>query len=985
MRTKKLIAALAAALALLLLAGNCAAVGTGRSFAFDTPEDGEDPSFPKGEAIFEDEPALSAAGDADRTVKRAKGGDVTVTLTDPGPEGNGPAGPVEPGVAVIRSTEKLSATAPGAAALDLLYTPDGEGSPTEIKVIVSFVSGTKTLVFRDRLKAGVRRTLYCDLSDLGKNAKINSFSVSAEWKPTGAAPGTLTFSEIRSADGAVFDLMSRMSSRSLSVDSGAAAPNSGGLKVTPENGTAELSGALDPDGIPSDGIPSDGIPSGGGDGGRYVYYAEIRLAAASGSVSAEFFREGGPSDRGPADAPQNSASIPVRDGEFSYMFRIPYGCAENYTLTLRSSDNSPFNVKYIKIRRAAEDDLAGEAPCTVTRNEIADGTLFYEGKLTKSASVRYVGQKVSLCTAPFSGGDVTVIAAAKATNTFSFKVSLKGVPQGGYENLYWLEVGEGDGGGIPITKKQFPAAPKVAEGTGRVFGLHGADPAGVFETGVPRVIVDVDLDALTGGSHSLSAGLAVSRGSSLYYVDGGAISRLDSDVKFYANSGVEMYLRFLTDEPAEWLLRDGETEEDDKRGLDMYLAVVSFLCGRYGNISSVIIPDVYGASADDPWEVAYSAALLARLTSSAASRSGDPVFVTVPVASGSKDGTAEVLAAFTAEALSGMGPVPWSVISFSGEREFPEVDLAVSAARANGTSFPAFAAVCWVPEPGTSAKKVSSGFLEMCSDSSHASVRAVFLSLSSVEPDGLVDDFSVLSPPRSDGKSRTEHLGADAFSPNGIRGSATLWDFSHSYSAGGWTAGTGVTSFGTVSRGDGGERALRCCLGEDDAFGIALCTIPEKTYLTRAPLVEFDLTVSAGKGAEIVFLFGGDGGRTEYSARVAGGTGALRVMCDLTKSGNVEKPRYVAVMIRSEGEVTVDFTRIACHSATLTSEEIIGAEEDGNKPFGNLPAGPKRIFFLLSVTVAAAGAVLLAIRCIRSDRDFTPSPARRRTSADKKS
>ena len=197
MRTKKLIAALAAALELLLLAGNCAAVGTGRSFAFDTPEDGEDPSFPKGEAIFDDEPALSAAGDADRTVKRAKGGDVTVTLTDPGPEGNGPAGPVEPGVAVIRSTEKLSATAPGAAALDLLYTPDGEGSPTEIKVIVSFVSGRKTLVFRDRLRAGVRRTLYCDLSDLGKNAKINSFSVSAEWKPTGAAPGTLTFSEIR--------------------------------------------------------------------------------------------------------------------------------------------------------------------------------------------------------------------------------------------------------------------------------------------------------------------------------------------------------------------------------------------------------------------------------------------------------------------------------------------------------------------------------------------------------------------------------------------------------------------------------------------------------------------------------------------------------------------------------------------------------------------------------------------------------------------
>ena len=974
---KKLIAALAAALALLLCAGNCAAVGTGRSFAFNSPSNGQSSSFPKGEAMFEDEPVLTVAGDANRTLKRAENDDVTVTLTDPG-RADGPAGPVELGIAVVRSSKKLSVAAPHAAALDLLYTPDGEGSPSRIKVVVSFVSGENTLVFRDELRPGVKRTLYCDLSDFGKSAKINSFSVSAEWEPTGADPGKLTFSEIRSADETVFDLMSKLSSHSLSVDSGAAAPKSGGLRVTPEDGTAELSGVLDPGAIPAEGE----------NGERYVYYAEIRLAAASGSVSAEFFRDGGPSE-GLADAPQSSASIPVQDGEYSYLFRIPIGCAEDYTLTLRSSDNSPFTVKYIKIRRTAADDLMGEAPCTVTRNEIADGTLFYEGKLTKSASVKYVGQKVSLCTVPFSGGDVTVIATAKATNTFSFKVSLKGLPQGGYENLYWLEVGEGDDGGVPITKKQFPAAPKAAESTGRVFGLHGADPAGVFETGVPRVVVDVDLDALTGGPHSLTAGLTVSRGSSLYYVDGAAVSRLDADVKFYAASGVEMYLRFLTDEPSAWLPRDGEADEEDRRGLDMYLAVVSFLCGRYDNISSVIIPDVYGASgAEDPWDGAYTVALMARLTSSAASRSGDPVFVTVPLDAGSKDGSNETLATFTAEALSGMGSVPWSVISFSGDTEFPEVDLAVSSARANGTSFPSFGAVCWVPEAGTPVKDVSSKFLELCSDGVPASVRAVFLSLSSVEPDGLVDDFSILSPPRSDGKSRTEHLDADEFSTdveNNIKGSLTLWDFTHSYSTGGWTAGTGITSFGTVSRGDGGQRALRCCLGEDDAFGIALCTIPEGEGLARAPLVEFDLSVSAERDAEIVFLFGGDGGRTEYSAKVGEGNTDLRALCDLTKSEKGERPSWAAVMIRSEGAVTADFKKIVCHSSTLTSDEIAGTGKEEKKTFLNLPAGPKRIYIMLAATLAAVGAVWLAIHCIRSDRDFTPSPVRRNTRGRKKS
>ena len=285
-------------------------------------------------------------------------------------------------------------------------------------------------------------------------------------------------------------------------------------------------------------------------------------------------------------------------------------------------------------------------------------------------------------------------------------------------------------------------------------------------------------------------------------------------------------------------------------------------------------------------------------------------------------------------------------------------------------------------------KDVSSKFLELCSDGVPASVRAVFLSLSSVEPDGLVDDFSILSPPRSDGKSRTEHLDADEFSTdveNNIKGSLTLWDFTHSYSTGGWTAGTGITSFGTVSRGDGGQRALRCCLGEDDAFGIALCTIPEGEGLARAPLVEFDLSVSAERDAEIVFLFGGDGGRTEYSAKVGEGNTDLRALCDLTKSEKGERPSWEAVMIRSEGAVTADFKKIVCHSSTLTSDEIAGTGKEKKKTFLNLPAGPKRIYIMLAATLAAVGAVWLAIHCIRSDRDFTPSPVRRNTRGRKKS
>lgn len=978
MRMKKLICAAMAAVLLLFPAAQCAAAGSGGSYSVVSPS-GKDGLLhaPDGEKIFDEEPSFSVVGDAEKTLKRGKDGSVTVTLT--GSEtGNGEnGGPGKKGIAVVHTAEKLSADAPGAAAVSLLYTPAGEASPQKIDVLISFISGSKKLIFRDELGAGVSRTVFCDLSSFGNKAKISSFSVSAEWSLSGDAPGKLAFSEIRSADGEVFKALDILSSSSVAVDSGAAAPGSGGLTVTPTEGKAELRGALDPDAIPADG---DG-------GGGCVYYAEVRIDATSGSVSAEFSGDG-KKDGGPPDQPQNSPSIQVQNGEHSYMFRIPSGSAKSYVLTLRSSDNSPFTIKHMKIYRAADDPLKGEAPCSVTRNEITDGVLCYEARLIKSASVRYVGQRVSLCTSSFSGGDVSVLATAKATNTFSFKASVKDLPQSGYENLYWVEVGDGDDGGVPITKKQFPAAPKAEEGTGRFSGLHGADPAGVFETGVSRTIVDVDLDLLTGGSESMSSSVAVSRGSNVYYVDGAAVARLDSDIKFYASSGVNVYLRLLSGTPSAWFtLRETDNTAEDRRGLDMYLALVSFFRERYANISSVIVPDLFGGATEDggtdsPWDSAYRVAMLMRLTSSAASRSGNPVFVTLPVGTGSKYGATETEAALIAEALYDMGPVPWSVISFSSGTAFPEADTVSSSARANGTSFPSFAAICYVPDEGTSVDSFASTFKDLYRDGSSAQVRAVFLSLSSVAPDGLIDDFSVLSPPRSDGGSRTEYLDSSPFTPSDtekIKGSRVLWDFSDSYSTGGWTVGTGIESFGTVSRKDGAGRALRCRLGEDDAYGIVLCTVPEGMSFTRAPLVEFDLSVEADRDAEIVFLFGDEDGRAEYSAKVAGGESEIRTVCDLTKSEKPEKPGYMAVMIRSDGAVTVDFNRIVCHSTTLTSEEISEIKGSGRKPLFDLPDGPKRTYFVLAATVTAVAAVLLAVHCIRSDRDFTPTPARRKT------
>ncbi len=972
---KKPIAFLTAAL-LLFLSSAPSVADVVRPISALSEEEGRDPARRAGDPVFEGELRFIAEGDAERRVAKDKNGEMTVTLTEPEGGEDPPGGQEERRRAVARATVEPESPAPSVAAVDLLYIPEGDGSPSWLDVTVEFVSDGKTVSFREKIAPGAKRTLFCDLAPLGQDGKIIGMSVDAEWSPGRDGPGKLKFSAPRVSDLSYPSAVGKMSSLSLSANSGSAEIRSGFLAVTAVDNIAELSGAVDPEALAE-------VPEGGED--DRIYYAEIRIEATGGSVSAGFFRDGEESDPG-SETPQTTSPIALQKGEHSYLFRVPYGKTEKYRIELRGEDRGSFRIKYLRFHRTAKVVLNDETPCTVTRMEIEDGEIICEGRLRRKAVEQYSGEKLALYTSSFYGGEPTVLATAKVSGNFSFREPVRDIPQGGIENLYWIEVVGGERG-VPVTLKQFPSVPKVDEDDSRAVGLHGAAPAGVFETGVSRAMIDVDLDSLSDGSEGGVSNVAVSRGSDVFYINGGVVKKLDDDMKFYDASNVDVFLRFVTSDATAWFPRGAEEGPEEERGrFDLYLAAVSFFCARYRNIVSVCVPDIYNSVEEDPWERAYRTALLARLTSSAACRDGRSVSVSVPAGRDVTDSSSEMLASFVSEAFRGFGNVNWSMTYFSPDASFPGAEIAVSSTLANETPGPSFCVLCYVPGKNVSVASAAKTFAGLCEERKEDRNFSVFMSLSEIAPDGLLDDFSLITPAGAAGVSTAEYLQAEDLSSVDfglVKGNKTLWDFTGVYSNEGWTPGTGIDFLGNVYLKDRGSRAIHCRLGEDDSFGIVLCPLPEDADLEKAPLVEFDVSLRSDDGAEIVFLFDGENGRSEYTAYTGGGAEDLRLFCDLSKRSKKGRIGYIAVLIRSEGTVDADFSKVVCHSTDLTDEELNVTKGPGKKGFfDNLPTGRNRIYLMAALAIATLATVWMAVHCFRSDRDFSFVQVKRGSRSD---
>ncbi len=918
-------------------------------------------AVPGGIAVLPDDASIAVSGDAEGAERSENGETVTVVLTGEKTDGENEARTVRK--AMLSVTEDADLSAFDSLSTNVLLSPPKGETPFSCTLTLSLYTDRDIFRFRADLFPGEVKTVVFDLTSIKDRSSVKRISATFEWNNVGEESVKIIFSRLYGTVG-VKTPNSSMSSLSISSGTGKLTASDSSLTLAPADGVCDFTARIDPSALPESGEEKGKVP---------IRYAALTLTADGGSVSAEFngMRE---SDRVLAAIAQTRQ---VFKGEHIYLFRFISDDAETVKFVFQSPDGGEIIVRSLEFFTAGYHDPTVDFTGCVISGTIKDGVLSVEGKLKKNAAVELVGKNLVLLTAPATGGEPVRLAESRAGTAFSFSVPLSSLPREGRENYFWVSVLEDDGE-VQITEKHFLFTVPPAEGNESVFGLYGAEPAGVFEAGMNRAVVDVELDRLTGGGHALSSGLAVIRDSDTYYLNEEYVRTLDAEMEFYKASGIGVYLSFTVGDPAAWFREGTDPSEDDPRGIGLYLALTSFFCGRYGNISSIVVPDVRGA--DTIGEDASRAALLARLTYASASVNYESFTVTIPV-TGLGDGEdGETFAALVAESLYQMGEIPWSILTATEKSTFDGLDTVIASARANGTSAPSFSALILTAE-GKSVEDAAHEFLDLCVSGRETGSRAVILSVPSLSGAGLID-YSIL---RGKGKDHDdlppmEALDYSAVEPF-VASSAVLWDFRDSYSTEGWVAGSGIGSFGTAFfSGRSGARTLRATLDAESSHGIILRSFPETVNFSLFPLIEFDLSVSSDDGAVIMFMFGSDVGDVEYVLDCPPGTGEERIVCDLDGLPGDGGINWFSVLIRSEGTATVDIFKISAHSRTKTdgTVRIDGESADG--------AGPGRPFDRRIVYVSVAAGIImipLGIHFFRSDRDASFEKARRRREREK--
>lgn len=873
-----------------------------------------------------------------------------------------------------------------------------------IKITVS--SGEKTRRYSFLAREGSPVLTFCDVGEFrgedGENL-IEKIELEIEYDASEKRElGFYAAPPILIKDGSFLSNES-LGASSISVFSGDAAHEGSSLKIAPSDGSAVIKADLSGDATPECYNANTGEAK---DGEAPIVYAEVKITADSGTVSAEFSPSGTPLSNSGGAASAGTLQAPaqtISSGTHSYFFRISQRELKSYKLTLKNSSGGSFKIESVKFHYVKTGAPSSSFPCSITRSAVEGDVIRIEGKLSKSASVEYMNRDIGLFTLPVAGGVEELVETIKSSSKFSFEVPLSSYPHAAAENYFYVCVIDKDGKGTPISEKRFISAFSPSEGNSAVFGLHGADAAGVFESNASRAVVDVNLDRLRGGDGYLSSGAVCSRGSGVYFLDASYLGELDRDMKFYESSNVGVYLRFISNKPMRSLSLaydlgkgTGGSGKDAEVGMQFYLAVVSFLCERYPNVLSIVLTSgvnsnpVIGQAPGSVWEYALGTAFLARLTYGAASEKLDNFFVTIPLAENKTTGSfyiePELLAAMISEAFSSIGPAPWAVMYSSQGASFETLDAIITSARANSTSIPSSSSIFWTPDGSMDFETVLETFSGICKKNMNtAGSRAAFLSVSSVF--SKIDALGYGALKSIMAREKDSALDADAapleeFDKNKFIGKYDLWDFTNSYNSLGWSAAIGADSCATYFKYDqttflGGRdnpRVLRFKTdgAADSSYGMIICNLKTPLNFLTSPYVEFDFSVESDLPVELTFLFGSGDKRVEYRFPCLNGAGNYKAVCDLSDfsglSGSVGR---LAIMARSDSSATVDVSKITSLSYDASSDELEAKFKTAfeGAPVDNGSDG-SRFIALIAVCAATAVVSLWAVfHCYREDEE----------------
>jgi len=704
----------------------------------------------------------------------------------------------------------------------------------------------------------------------------------------------------------------------------------------------------------------------GNEGDVRTTFVTLDCSDGEGTVAA--VRQDGASTESSHSVFPGNGEVPVRT--------VRYGNSP-LALLFRSGSEKKLTIDRISFYSTDELPVTEGSFTTLT---YAEGVISATGKLSSDMVNRFPKATVGLFTESVTiSGEPILLDEIRMTSRFSFTVSLDKYPHAHTDNTFFVGIIT-DGETIPVTKSRFVSAKSVTAPSGSVLALHGANPISVFESGVTTILMDVDIARLI--TNASASSITVSRGGYIYGLDAEYLRKLDSDMSFYRSFGVSVYFRFIcksimrSDVDGSWLTYQGASAEeyllraDNQESLNIYPAVAAFLSQRYENIASFVVSSgvnskkFTGMTSGRLWDNVSDTALICRLIYGAASEYIPSVTVSVPLVLSGNDilAPAEIFSALFAEKLGALGDVPWCLMYTAGGNS-PSVlcENINSSIRLNEGISPLFFAVIY--EASDSDKGSTADYESFCDASGTSSVKTVFLSVTKLSSELSRESYSTL---KNYGKGEDAVVGtavnAEALELFAPTGSASLFDFSNTYSPEGWSAGYGMASLQSSPVFDGNHlRALRCITDPTSPAGIFLCPLDEQLDLRDAPLAEFVFSLDAAETSQVIFLFGNDTSRAEFTLRDTDSyekDGKLHALCDLSKfSAEVGKIGYVGVIIYSDERATFELSAVNVHSNTLADDGVAALilpqteEEDKEIPMEFIVLGAVSAFVFIGISL----------------------------------
>ena len=920
-----------------------------------------------------------------------------------------------------------------------IYIASG-GNDTPIAVTTTVTCGSNVRTGTVYVDGGHWYIVYSALPSAAIRKDVDSIAIRLEYGD--AEPAQVRLTSLCASD-ADCGFMKNFSALSVEASLGEVAAESGRIRMFPDAGgavnmTAELL------------LPQY-------TGKTYGWYL---AATVTGTVDGGSFSVG--SSYGDPDTWLQSPSLTVQEGTHTYYFPLPvpeaavsahkegltagsyhsdFQIPDMYRLSfqgVKSTSAAPFTVTKVEfipvetLRKNWTDSELG----SLTEATVRDGQVIWSGKLTRQATIDYSEADVVLLAVPiwdrYNLDAAIELARTQVSKNFTFTLEAEDVKA--YASAWLLysavrvEIPVQDPEAqprvqyLPITEPMMLSGSDPGACSLSLFGIHGADTVGVFESNVSHVTVDVMLEQLILQEET---DVVCSFGGKSWHLSQKYLEQLDSEVLFYIDAGLEVSLRILSGEafdwsdcPAENYLPLVRTEED----LSRYAAALSYLCSRYTGVASITLgkgtgSEMYtGLSMASPAAVMKDIADLAALTYETARIYIPDIYVVIPFADAhvyreNKNIPAGITLApelslvLLADAMNRLGEIPW-VVSW----RFEDDTAPAGAASLDAVELPGHwrnllqhlglsvfgdFLYRWEPEDCLAAEKTPYRFAdryeELCKKLAAADPRAVVLSLARIADrvnPAMYADMTYLQDTTGNQvhtRQVKNRIGAlEEGLPELTEGVwYPLWDFADSYSAEGFVGSGGIESITTAyskpMRQLTGEytRVLRCSLpvtGEAGADGILLRNFSKITDLSQADSISFTFMLNGiGKSTDnsptAVFFIGAEDWRMEYHVTgITTGT-FCTVTCDIGDWEYASRCGYVGVMLSGDTEIAFDLASVYVHSSTLTENELAALFAQPEETGRDTRYDTEIFYILLLLTITTACVGILLIRRDREEEE----------------